>query len=81
VILSYAIWAFSVPIALSMLVILVLRLIVHKLPPRDMAASGWLRSGRSARVRSACCCWAPAAPHVFAAAGLPEIGQVAAGSA
>ena len=39
-VLGYALWAFSVPLALSILVILVLRLVLHKLPHRDMAASG-----------------------------------------
>ncbi|RYY16313.1 MAG: hypothetical protein EON55_04640, partial [Alphaproteobacteria bacterium] len=44
-ILGYALWAFSVPLAMSILVILVLRLVLHKLPHRDMAASGWLSLG------------------------------------
>ena len=39
-ILSYALWAFSVPLAMSVLVILLIRLVLHKLPERDMAASG-----------------------------------------
>jgi tellurite resistance protein TehA-like permease len=34
-----------VPLALSVLVILFLRLALHKLPHRDMAASGWLALG------------------------------------
>ena len=44
-VMGYALWAFSVPLAMSMLVILVLRLVLHKLPHRDMAASGWLALG------------------------------------
>jgi C4-dicarboxylate transporter/malic acid transport protein len=79
VILSYAMWAFSVPIALSILVILVLRLIVHKLPPRDMAASGWLALGPIGTGALGLLLLGAAAPHAFAAAGLPEIGQAAAG--
>ena len=45
VFISYALWAFSVPLALSILTILLLRLIVHKLPPADMAATSWLALG------------------------------------
>ena len=44
-ILNYALWAFSVPLAFSILVVLVLRLILHKLPHKDMAASSWLALG------------------------------------
>jgi C4-dicarboxylate transporter/malic acid transport protein len=43
--LSYALWAFSVPLAMSILVILILRLALYKLPDRDMAVSGWLALG------------------------------------
>ncbi len=43
--LSYVLWAFSVPLAMSILVILILRLALHKLPERDMAVSGWLALG------------------------------------
>jgi C4-dicarboxylate transporter/malic acid transport protein len=42
---GYVLWALSVPLALSVLVILLLRLALHKLPHRDMAASGWLALG------------------------------------
>jgi tellurite resistance protein TehA-like permease len=44
-ILCYALWAFSVQVAMSILVILLLRLALHKLPEKDMAASGWLALG------------------------------------
>lgn len=42
---SYALWALSVPLAMGVLVILFLRLTLHKLPPRDMAVSSWLALG------------------------------------
>ncbi len=45
VILGYALWAFSVPLAFGILVILFLRLAWHKLPHRDMAVSTWLTLG------------------------------------
>ena len=38
---SYTLWALSVPIAMSVLVVLVLRLAIHKLPHASMAASAW----------------------------------------
>jgi C4-dicarboxylate transporter/malic acid transport protein len=79
VMLSYAMWAFSVPIALSILVILVLRLIVHKLPHREMAASGWLALGPIGTGALGLLLLGADAPHAFAVAVLPEIGQVAAG--
>ena len=78
-VLSYALWAFSVPIALSILVILVLRLIVHKLPHRDMAASGCLALGPIGTGALGLLLLGADAPHVFAAAGLPGIGEIAQG--
>ncbi|HYP62484.1 MAG TPA: C4-dicarboxylate ABC transporter, partial [Acidocella sp.] len=42
---GYGLWALSVPLALSVLVILFLRLVLHKLPHEDMAVSGWLAVG------------------------------------
>jgi C4-dicarboxylate transporter/malic acid transport protein len=45
IILGYALWAFSVPLAFGILVILFLRLAWHKLPHRDMAVSTWLTLG------------------------------------
>jgi len=42
---SYVLWAFSVPLALSVLVILFLRLVTHKLPDKAMAVTSWLTLG------------------------------------
>jgi C4-dicarboxylate transporter/malic acid transport protein len=42
---GYILWAISVPLAFSILTILFLRLALHKLPHRDMAASSWLTLG------------------------------------
>lgn len=44
-ILSYALWAYSVPLAMSVLVVLFLRLALHQLPDRELGASGWLALG------------------------------------
>mgnify|MGYP001772475452 FL=1 len=42
---SYILWSLSVPLAMSILVILFFRLAVHGLPPKDMAVSIWLVLG------------------------------------
>ena len=77
--LSYALWAFSVPVAMSILAILMLRLIVHKLPHRDMAASSFLALGPIGTGALGLLLLGGDAPHIFAAMGLAEVGQVAAG--
>ncbi|MFG1409601.1 TDT family transporter [Xanthobacter sp. VTT E-85241] len=78
-ILAYALWAYSVPLAMSILVILVLRLVLHKLPPKDMAASGWLSLGPIGTGALGLLLLGAAAPQVFAAAGMAGMGDVAAG--
>jgi C4-dicarboxylate transporter/malic acid transport protein len=78
-ILCYALWAFSVPLAMSILVILLLRLVLHKLPERDMAASGWLALGPISTGALALVLLGGDAPTVFAVAGLPDVSKVAAG--
>ncbi len=42
---SYVLWAFSLPVAFSILTILMLRMALHKLPHANMAASSWLALG------------------------------------
>lgn len=42
---SLILWALSVPLALGILVILFLRMVLHKLPHAGMAASSWLSLG------------------------------------
>jgi C4-dicarboxylate transporter/malic acid transport protein len=78
-ILCYALWAFSVPLAMSILVILFLRLVLHSLPERDMAASGWLALGPIGTGALALVLLGGDAPAVFAVAGLPDVGKLAAG--
>ncbi len=77
--LGYALWAFSVPLALSILVVLVLRLILHKLPHKDMAASGWLALGPIGTGALGLLLLGQDAPSVFAAAGMGALGTVAQG--
>jgi C4-dicarboxylate transporter/malic acid transport protein len=78
-ILCYALWAFSVPVAMSILVILLLRLALHKLPDKDMAASGWLALGPIGTGALGLVLLGEVAPAVFAAAGLSGVGEVAVG--
>ncbi len=78
-VLGYALWAFSVPLALSILVVLVLRLILHKLPHKDLAASGWLALGPIGTGALGLLLLGQDAPPVFAAAGMPSVGIVAQG--
>lgn len=77
--LGYALWAYSVPLALSVLVILFLRLALHKLPHRDMAASGCLALGPIGTGALGLLLLGADAPHVCAAVGMPEIGLMAEG--
>jgi C4-dicarboxylate transporter/malic acid transport protein len=78
-ILSYALWACSVPLAMSVLVILLLRMALHKLPPISMAASSWLALGPIGTGALALLVLGSDAPAVFAANGLGEYGGVARG--
>ncbi len=78
-VVSYVLWALSVPLALSVLVILLLRLVLHKLPGCDMAASGWLALGPLGTGAFALIVLGGNAPATFAAAGLAEVGRVAQG--
>ncbi len=78
-VLSYVLWAFSVPLAMSILVILLLRLVLHKLPERDMAASGWLALGPIGTGALGLLVLGSNAPRVFAAQGMEGVGEVAFG--
>ena len=64
---------------MSMLVILLLRLVLYKLPGRDMAASGWLALGPIGTAALGLVLLGRDAPAVFAAAGLSPVGEVAVG--
>jgi tellurite resistance protein TehA-like permease len=78
-VLGYVLWAFSVPPAMSILVILLLRLTLHKLPHESMAASGWLSLGPIGTGALGLLLLGADAPEVFAAVGMPGIGEVANG--
>ena len=76
---SYVLWAFSLPVAFSILTILLLRMALHKLPHENMAASSWLALGPIGTGALGMLVLGGDAPLIFAANGLPSVGEVAAG--
>ena len=77
--LCYALWALSVPIALSILVVLLLRMAVHKLPHANMAASSWLALGPIGTGSLGLMTLGGAAPAILSANGLERFGAFAEG--
>jgi C4-dicarboxylate transporter/malic acid transport protein len=78
-VMSYVLWAFSVPVAMSVLVILLQRMVVHNLPPKEMAATGWLALGPIGTGALGLMLLGSEALKVFPAAGLLGVGEVAFG--
>nr|WP_180206824.1 TDT family transporter [Pseudomonas sp. SbOxS1]NYU07111.1 TDT family transporter [Pseudomonas sp. SbOxS1] len=76
---SYVLWAFSLPVAFSILTILLLRMALHKLPHENMAASSWLALGPIGTGALGMLLLGADAPVIFAANGLPGVGEIAAG--
>lgn len=76
---SYVLWAFSLPVAFSILTILLLRMALHKLPHENMAASSWLALGPIGTGALGMLLLGADAPAIFAANGMAGIGEIAAG--
>ncbi|WP_348970854.1 TDT family transporter [Pseudomonas atacamensis] len=76
---SYVLWAFSLPVAFSILTILLLRMALHKLPHENMAASSWLALGPIGTGALSMLLLGGEAPAIFAANGLPGVGEIASG--
>jgi C4-dicarboxylate transporter/malic acid transport protein len=76
---SYALWACSVPLAMSILAILILRMAIHKLPHASMAASSWLALGPIGTGALGLLVLGAAAPAIFTANGLGDYGAAARG--
>jgi len=76
---SYVLWAFSVPVAFSILVILLLRMALHKLPHENMAASSWLALGPIGTGALGMLVLGADSPAIFAANGFAGIGEIASG--
>ncbi|MFJ4373695.1 TDT family transporter [Pseudomonas japonica] len=76
---SYVLWAVSLPVAFSILTILILRMALHKLPPAHMAASSWLALGPIGTGALGMLLLGGDAPAIFAANGLAGFGEIARG--
>ncbi|WP_330216424.1 TDT family transporter [Pseudomonas sp. AM8] len=76
---SYVLWAFSLPVAFSILTILMLRMALHKLPHANMAASSWLALGPIGTGALGMLLLGGDAPAIFAANGLSGVGEIANG--
>lgn len=76
---GYVLWALSVPLAMSVLVVLVLRMAVHKLPHAGMAATSWLALGPIGTGALGLLVLGAAAPGALGAYGLGGAGEVVRG--
>lgn len=76
---SYVMWAVSLPVAFSILTILMLRMALHKLPQASMAASSWLALGPIGTGALGMLLLGADAPAIFAANGLGGLGEIARG--
>jgi tellurite resistance protein TehA-like permease len=77
--LSYVLWALSVPVAMSILVVLLLRMALQNLPHANMAASSWLALGPIGTGALGLMTLGGAAPAILAANGLERFGAFAEG--
>ncbi len=78
-VLSYVLWALSVPVALCIIAILILRMALHRLPPDSMAASSWLPLGPLGTGALGMLILGVDAPPIFASQGLADFGTIAEG--
>lgn len=76
---SYVLWALSVPLAMSILVILFLRMVLHKLPHAGMAATSWLALGPIGTGALAMLVMSSAAPIALEASGLGQFSGIVSG--
>ena len=79
VLAGYGLWALSVPLAMGILTILFLRLVLHSLPPAEMAVSSWLALGPLGTGALGLLLLGHAAPAAFAGGKLAFLGSVAQG--
>lgn len=78
-VVSYVLWSLSVPLAMSMLVVLLLRMALHNLPHVSMATTSWLALGPIGTGALGMLVLGHAAPEILAANGLGQFGQIAEG--
>ena len=73
---SYVLWGVSVLPAFAILTILMLRLVLHKLPEKELAVSSWLALGPIGTAALALLVLAHQAPTLMASLGLAQLGQL-----
>lgn len=76
---SYVLWACSVPLAMGIVVILVLRMALHSLPPASMASSSWLALGPIGTASLGLLVLGAPAPAILAENGLGAYADAAKG--
>lgn len=76
IVTSFVLWGVSVPLALSILAILVLRMALHNLPPREMAASSWLSLGPLGTGALGLLVLGQAGGPILAAGGFPAAPEI-----
>lgn len=79
VLAGYGLWALSVPLAMGVLTILFLRLVLHSLPPAEMAVSSWLALGPLGTGALGLLLLGHVAPYAFTGTELAFLGPVAHG--
>ncbi|MGO4452146.1 TDT family transporter [Phyllobacterium sp. TAF24] len=77
---SYVLWALSVPLAMCILVVLFLRMALHKLPPANIAASSWLALGPIGTGALGMFVLSANATDILAAHGLGAIASAVSGA-
>lgn len=73
---SYVLWGISVLPAFAILTILMLRLVLHKLPEKELAVSSWLALGPIGTAALALLVLGHQAPMLMASLGLAQLGQL-----
>ena len=73
---SYVLWGVSVLRAFAILTILMLRLVLHKLPEKELAVSSWLALGPIGTAALALLVLGHQAPMLMASLGLAQLGQL-----
>ncbi|QBR03899.1 TDT family transporter [Paraburkholderia pallida] len=74
---GYVLWAISVPLAFSVLTLVFFRLVIHKLPHRDLGPSSWLTLGPIGTGALGLLTLGQAAPTAFAGTSLSAAALVA----
>jgi C4-dicarboxylate transporter/malic acid transport protein len=74
---GYLLWAISVPLAFSVLTVVFFRLVIHKLPHRDLGPSSWLTLGPIGTGALGLLTLGQAAPAAFAGTTLASVAVIA----